>query len=58
MLLSRNSRLPGQNACASDFNALNKRHRAGGSESLLRLYGSLEAWFNQTWRPDDIVLLQ
>ena len=23
--------------------------------TLLRLYGPLEAWFNQTWRPDDIV---
>jgi len=24
--------------------------------TLLRLYGPLEPWFNQTWRPDDIVL--
>ena len=23
--------------------------------TLLRLYGPLEPWFNQTWRPDDIV---
>ena len=25
---------------------------------ILRLYGPLEPWFNQTWRPDDIVLAQ
>ncbi len=24
--------------------------------TLLRLYGPLEPWFNQTWRPDDIAL--
>ena len=24
--------------------------------TILRLYGPLEPWFNQTWRPDDIVL--
>jgi len=22
---------------------------------ILRLYGPLEPWFKQTWRPDDIV---
>ena len=26
--------------------------------TLLRLYGPLEPWFNQTWRPDSIVLQQ
>jgi hypothetical protein len=26
--------------------------------TLLRLYGPLEPWFKQTWRPDDIVLVQ
>jgi len=25
--------------------------------TILRLYGPLEPWFNQTWRPDDIVLM-
>jgi len=25
---------------------------------ILRLYGPLEPWFNQTWRPDDIVLVK
>ncbi len=25
---------------------------------ILRLYGPLQPWFNQTWRPDDIVLVK
>jgi hypothetical protein len=25
--------------------------------TILRLYGPLEPWFKQEWRPDDIVLL-
>jgi hypothetical protein len=25
---------------------------------ILRLYGPLEPWFKQTWRPDDIVLVK
>ena len=25
---------------------------------ILRLYGPLDPWFNQTWRPDDIVEVQ
>jgi hypothetical protein len=26
--------------------------------TLLRLYGPLEPWFKQTWRPDNVVLVQ
>ena len=29
-----------------------------GWNTILRLYGPLEPWFNQTWRPDDIELVK
>jgi hypothetical protein len=32
--------------------------RGRGWNTILRLYGPLEAWFDKTWRPGEIELVQ
>jgi hypothetical protein len=32
-----------------------RHHRNKGWFIILRIYGPLQPWFDQTWQPDDIV---